>query len=133
MILQKQDLTIGDIDIIESNYIMGKLLPLIWTKLQKYLEENKQFLISDFYDKLEPEEIEIADELFLRDVTFLDRDEKEEEIKNCAIELEKMYIEYLLKRKSDDLKKAELEGDSGKVEQLNKELSDIVMQKSNLN
>lgn len=133
LILQKEDLSYKDLVAIEPDYFESKIVVQIVEKLRQYLQEEKQFLISEFYAKLEPEEVKLGDELLLQDLSYLTETEKEKEWESCILELQKIYLRKRLRQSTKKLQETEEIEGSTQILTINEEINQISQQIIKLN
>ncbi|KKP69526.1 DNA primase [candidate division CPR3 bacterium GWF2_35_18] len=123
--LQKEDLTLVDVKSIDIKYLEGEKVILLWTKLVDYLKNNKQFLISEFYATLEPEEVKFADEFFLLDLSYLTEIEKEREEEDCIKKIKELFLRRKQKSLQEEIVKAEEGGLESQLKKMSEEFRDI--------
>jgi len=114
-----------DVKSIDIKYLEGEKVILLWTKLVDYLKNNKQFLISEFYATLEPEEVKFADEFFLLDLSYLTEIEKEREEEDCIKKIKELFLRRKQKSLQEEIVKAEEGGLESQLKKMSEEFRDI--------
>ena len=122
--LQKEELTLVDLKGIDIKYLEGEKVVSLWKKLINYLKTNKQFLISEFYATLEPEEVKFADEFLLLDLSYLSDIEKEREELDCIKKIKELYLKKKQKFLQEEIVKAENGGFETQLKKLSEEFRD---------